>query len=276
MTPKPSGRRRALWLPFCVLCLLLTLQPAAAQFDGLMGKPTNQASKRDSGSAGVLTGRVLLVHLYVAAPQSSWDGIDHREVRRRMRAALRFVRREAERYERQVKFLKVEMHAKYDKVIPTELGADPDWTQQVVKMVAEETPNALVDRLRREHKADHVLLVFHVNKSARSHNLTYSDGIDEAYRAERVVCFTRYETDAETAAATYAHEILHGFGAGELYFPYDKSKVRARLAGRMFARDVMYRVEYQLDELEIGPYTAYRIGWLDTLKEEYRVYEDPH
>jgi hypothetical protein len=76
--------------------------------------------------------------------------------------------------------------------------------------------------------------------------------------------------------ASYAHEILHGFGAGELYFPYDKSDSRRRLAGKIFPWDVMYRVEYKLRGLEIGAYTAYRLGWLDTLEDEHRVFEDPH
>ena len=98
--------------------------------------------------------------------------------------------------------------------------------------------------------------------------------MDDTYLAERMICFTRYPDGRTTAAATYAHEILHLFGAGDLYFPYDRVARRKEMARRAFPDDVMRRVDYDIATLSVGPFTAFRVGWLDELKPEYRVFED--
>jgi hypothetical protein len=248
---------------------------AAADFDQFKGQPTNQSSKRDNGSCRVLAGKVVLTNIFVSDPESEWDRQQRREVRRRMAQALKFIHRQSARYGQTLQFHQTKFSFAYQDPIPTRLGADPAWTQQVIESAAGESPNDLAARLRRELAADGVLIVLHVNKSARSYNLTYYQSIDCNYRAERIVCFAKYEDDRQTAAGSYAHEILHAFGAGELYFPYDETDSRKQVAARLFPQDIMYRVEYQLRDLEIGDYTAYRIGWIDTLHEKYRVFQDP-
>ncbi len=249
---------------------------AVAEFEEFQGKPTNQATKRDCGSAGVLRGKVLLAHVFVRDPNSGWPKEKRREVRRRLRQATDFIELEAARYEAPLVFKQTSVDTRFERSIPLEMAADPACSQRVIRSVADTSPNQWVERLRREHRADHVLVVLHVNQAARSHNLTYSRGIDAEYRAECAICFFCYEDDRPTAAASYVHEILHGFGAGELYFPFDKTEDRRRLGGRWFPNDVMQRVDYDLGELEIGVYTAFRIGWLDALPDKYLVFEDPN
>ena len=117
-------------------------------------------------------------------------------------------------------------------------------------------------------------MCFHVNKAALSYNLAHYDHVDDTYVAERMICFTHYPDGRPTAAATYAHEILHLFGAGDLYFPYDRDERRKELARRWFRDDVMLRVDYDMSRLTIGHFTAFRVGWLDKLKPEYEVFED--
>lgn len=271
-THPPATSRNVL---IAMLLLVPATRCAAEDFDQFKGQPTNQSSKRDNGSCRVLAGKVVLTNIFVSDPESEWDRQRRREVRRRMAQALKFIDRQAARYGQTLQFHQTKFSFAYQHPIPTRLGADPAWTQQVIESAAGESPNDLAARLRRELAADGVLIVLHVNKSARSYNLTYYQSIDCNYRAERIVCFTNYEDDRQTAAGSYAHEILHAFGAGELYFPYDETDSRKQVAARLFPQDIMYRVEYQLRELEIGDYTAYRIGWIDTLHEKYRVFQDP-
>jgi hypothetical protein len=254
--------------------LLPAAPTAASELAQMKGKPTNQASKRDNGSAAVLAGNVLLANIYVSDARSAWTSPDRREVRRRLAAAARFIADQAERYGRRVVFTQIDVDVAHKGEVSTSLAADPGWTQQVLANAGTGPTADLLGRLTERHGAEHVLFVLHVNKAGRSYNLTYSDGIHSEYWAERVVCFTRYDNQWPTTAASYVHEILHAFGAGELYFPFDVNNTREQLAGRVFSDDVMYRVDYQLRRLEIGDYTAYRIGWRDTLQQEYRVFED--
>ena len=128
--------------------------------------------------------------------------------------------------------IEIDATAKYEGEVPSEITADPAWTQQAVTAAGKGSPNEFANHLKDEHDADHVLFVIHVNKPGRSYNLVLSAGISREYWGERVVCFTRFDNQWPTPAATYAHEILHGFGAGELYFPFDETDTRERLARR--------------------------------------------
>jgi len=254
---------------------LLTVPMAAADEAAVTGKPTNQASKRNQGSAAVLTGRVVLANVYVSDLRSRWTRQARLEVRRRMAAAIDFISDQAARYDRRVTAIETNLSATYASEAPSDLTADPAWTQKVITAAGKRAPADFAHQLKVENQADHVLFVLHVNKPGNSHNLVFSAGIDRDYWAERVVCFSRLDNQWPTPAATYAHEIMHGFGAGELYFPFDETNARERLASRIFEDDVMFRVDYQLERLEIGAYTAYRVGWRDELEQQYRVFEDP-
>ena len=151
--------------------------------------------------------------------------------------------------------------------------ADPVWTERLIQSTGAADGNGLVADLKRRHRADAVLLAIHVNKAAASYNLTFYDGVSPVYAAERIVCFSRYPDQTPICAASYAHEILHSFGAGELYFPFDRTDERAKRAKKRFPNDVMFRVDRNLAALDVGPFTAYRIGWLDHLDADLRGFE---
>ena len=133
---------------------------------------------------------------------------------------------------------------------------------------------ALVDHLRRQYGAAQVAFCLHINRAGISYNLAFYDRVRREYAAERMVCFAEYPDGRPTATATYAHELLHLFGAGDLYFPYDQTEERKELAQRYFPSDIMLRVDYDIQQLMVGPFTAFRIGWRDTLDPMWHRLED--
>ena len=236
---------------------------------------SNHASRRHHGSAAILRGRVLLHHLWAEDATSSWSDAEQAEVQGRIRDATAFLGRWAR--ERGIDLAFVEETAgriRSDSDLPTDMFADPAWTERLVRSTGAADANRLVADLKRHHRADGVLLVIHVNKAADTYNLAFRAGVHPAFAAERIVCFSRYPDQRPTCAASYAHEILHPFGAGELYFPFDRTDERAKRARHLFPNDIMFRVDRNLDALNIGPWTAYRIGWTDHLDADLRALED--
>jgi hypothetical protein len=57
---------------------------------------------------------------------------------------------------------------------------------------------------------------------------------------------------------TYAHELLHLFGASD---KYDVSSLQGFPAGSVTERDIMRTGRRRLDRLRIDPLTAEEIGW---------------
>jgi len=231
---------------------------------------SNQASRRNNGSAAVLRGRVVLYHLWAEDAGSRWTAIQQAEVQDRVRAAIGFLNRWARTYGVDLTFV----GETAGRIRCADMFADPIWTERLVRSTGAADANHLVADLKRHHKADGVLLVIHANKAAASYNLTFYAGVHPVYAAERIVCFSRYPDQTPICAASYAHEILHAFGAGELYFPFDRTDERAKRARQLFPNDIMFRVDRNLDALNIGPWTAYRIGWTDHLDADLRALED--
>ena len=247
--------------------------PAAARPSG--ERLANQASRRNNGSAAVLRGRVLLYHLWAEDAGSSWTAAGQAEVRDRVRAAIGFLNHWAGVHGVDLAFIEETAgRMRSGSEIPTDMFADPVWTQRLIESAGAGNGNRFVADLKQRHQADGVLFVIHVNKAASSYHLSFYAGMHPIFAAERIVCFWSYPDRTPTCAASYAHEILHAFGAGELYFPFDRTDERATRAKGLFPNDIMCRVDRTITALNIGPFTAYRIGWTDRLDPSLASLED--
>lgn len=236
---------------------------------------SNQASKRDVGSARVLSGKVGICHIFCFDDESYWQRRETNRALALVDHALRFIQNQSRLHHQPLEFVQQTIGpVKIERRISTDANTRPVWTEDVIDLASGHSGRALVQRLRDELAADNVLICLHVNKSALSYNLAYYDNVHAKFNAERMVCFARYPDGRETAAATYAHEVLHLFGAGDLYFPYDATPARKLRAAKLFPNDVMYRVDYNMTELNIGPFTAFRVGWTDALDAQLRMFED--
>ena len=69
------------------------------------------------------------------------------------------------------------------------------------------------------------------------------------------------------------HELLHMFGAEDLYSGNGKNANREKLAKQLNRYDVMLEAKWHFKGNVVGPFTAYCIGWLDNLPEEYNCPE---
>ncbi|MCX7045143.1 MAG: hypothetical protein NTX50_06625 [Candidatus Sumerlaeota bacterium] len=250
------------------------------------GAKSNHASRRNDGSAAVLSGTVCLLSVYVSDAASSWPLKDLAEVEKRLKDTQDFILDQARLDHIAVRFAPAtSVTVWYEGNIPTDMWASPKWTETVIQQAARrlsdscseenlKSANDLMRFLKKIYAADQALTLIHVNKSATSYNLTFYKGVGATYQAERSVMFMRYAKGNPTCAASYVHEILHNFGAGELYFPFDKESVRKDQAKKLWPNEIMYRVDYNLGKLTLGEYTAYRIGWLDRMNPEYKKFDD--
>lgn len=243
----------------------------------LVVKPlqTNQASKRNHGSAGSLRGTVVIADIFLEDDGSQWSTVERREISRRMDVATAFLTNQAKVHGQSVTFTRsAPLLLSWHEPLPIDSTVHPAWTTRVIEGATGHAPGEHLAHLRKAHEADSALFALHVDKSALSYNLASYLNIAEEFSAERMICFSRYPDGRETADATYAHEILHLFGAGDLYFPYDPDGNRKRAAESKFPRDVMLRVDYDISRLNAGEFTAFRVGWRDSLEPSLRAFED--
>jgi hypothetical protein len=123
----------------------------------------------------------------------------------------------------------------------------------------------LIAFLRDEYQVESVALLMLVNNYFRS---------DISLAAN-----TMHNEDVEFAVVSYkypseiARSILHLYGAADLHKThFRRSKRNIKLAEREFPDDLMSDVfARSLNDLEIGEYTSYMIGWSNDLAPQYEA-----
>lgn len=102
--------------------------------------------------------------------------------------------------------------------------------------------------------------------------------LNNYFRTDISIPVNTYETkDVEFAVVSYkypaeiAHNFLHLFGAADLYAtPFRRNEKKIKLAEGYFPHDIMMDPYARpLQNIDIGPYTRYLIGWDKELSPEY-------
>lgn len=110
---------------------------------------------------------------------------------------------------------------------------------------------------------DNVCVLFHFNKYGRSYSVpcTVDTSSDSDWFYEFSVLFYGAPDDGEyfACSAVYAHEILHAFGAKDLYAE-TVSELGDKLADAYFSTDIMRYVPTDIYTSVIGPLTAKLVG----------------
>lgn len=125
------------------------------------------------------------------------------------------------------------------------------------------TKERLIAFLRDEYQVESVAMLMLVNNYFKT---DISIGVN-----------TLQNNDVEFAVVSYkypseiAHNFLHLYGAADLHEThFRRNKRNLKLATSAFPDDIMSEVYARpLDELEIGPYTQYMIGWSEELDSQY-------
>lgn len=117
--------------------------------------------------------------------------------------------------------------------------------------------------LRDEYQVESVVMMFLINNYFRS---DISIAINTLHNEDVEFSVVSYKYPSEIA-----HNFLHLYGAADLNKSYfRRSPVKIKQAQEAFPDDIMSDVyARRINELEIGEFSEYMIGWTEELDEEY-------
>ena len=234
----------------------------------------------DLGNCGVLKRNPTLVVLFVDDAESSWNDalIQHfKDVQ--ITKAVEWMEAQAAKYGVPLDIQTKYYHGTLDNggrvYYPDAIAHKPDESdydllESVVGNMGEGTGDQFYAKLRRDNGGEDVMFLCMVNKDGRS----YARGHADAYSnmLEYAVVYAR-NTDVPATdtlhqkthnrASVVAHELLHLFGAEEMYDPAGRNAI----AVEKYLKDVMLWTESFINRNEITEFTAYCIGWTDTVPE---------
>ena len=230
------------------------------------------------GNCGTLTRNPTLVVLFVDDAESAWNDtlIQHFQ-NVQIAKAVEWLEQQATKngvpLDIQTKFYHGTLDNGGRVYYPDAIAHKPsendyDLLETVVANMEEGTGDQFYAKLRRDNGGEDVIFLCMVNKDG----LSYARGHADPYShiLEYAVVYAR-DTDVPAAdtlhqkthnrASVVAHEVLHLFGAEEMYDPAGRNAI----AIQKYPKDVMLWTESFIVRNEITPFTAYCIGWTDTV-----------
>lgn len=177
------------------------------------------------GSAGSLRGTTLLISIFTNDAQTAWDDEADREemllTLNRMDTAAQWLTEQAAAYGSDASFL-------YDWTADPDLRYDASFSELLVRedggmyevQADYVRENIDTESLRQKYHADNVVYFFLFNTPYEHTPNPWSLGFLSSpdYDIEYVNLYIRFGDIFDAPPATYAHEILHAFGAPDLYY----------------------------------------------------------
>lgn len=210
---------------------------------------------RKVGSAKSLKGRVLFVNIFVDEDGDVWTEDEKRKAADELNQAEIFLKSEAFKRGKYLSFQNYTIQFSVPKLPRSAVGDSYRWIfeEALLQALHARRNQDLNRRLRKEYQVDEVAAVMLVHNDNRSN----APGYSVAY-----INFPEFCLIFKNGLCKYTivHEVLHLFGAADLYYP--ESVVHA--ARKHLGSSIM--MDY--GEMRIDPLTEFLIGWTESPSQE--------
>lgn len=230
----------------------------------------------DKGTCRNFSGKIYLLTIYVDDEESSWsqEEIDafHQQV---TSPALNYLA-----YQAQNRNIPLEFSSGYystdlerGRVIryPGILGdssqssGNADVLDHVAMSMDFSSKIAMYDHVLAQSGADQLAIMVAMNKTGRSYACCDKDNNPNHNLEYTMVYRNHWKSQKFTTSTTVAHELLHLFGAEDMYQEESDGRraQRAAIAKQLFPNDIMFAGYYEIWDNVLSKATTYTIGWSD-------------
>ena len=227
------------------------------------------------GSAREARGECLVINVFIDDAESSWTDAEIKETLSRVNTALDFINSAAASYGSDFAASATNVT---DSPRLTTVEKIPSEMENYIRIdllfggtVYGSLAGYVAEYFDTE-KLDNYCVLLHLNKDGRSYSLRCDiENYDwQLYTCERAVIY--HPADVADIyydhPAVYAHEILHLFGAYDLYGEFITA-ANDKAIDNYFKNDIMRTVGGDIDLLGVSPFTAYACGMTGILHEQF-------
>lgn len=274
---KNQKKNSKIWYSFLLICLFLT----AVTLCGYQHfAPSADWTTSPTGSAKYLDGSTVLVSLFIEDPSSSWTDSKKEIVMSKMDLANDFLVSEGNSYGKSVNLIyNIYEHpdlaytVSYSETIDDSNRSSYHLLEYITRYIDNTIPT---QEILANYNVDSIAYMCFLDKSGVSYTFPYYEGDSDLYYYETCYMFLKCDGDYEPPAV-YAHEMLHLFGARDLYSTNQADGITKEFVQHIeqdYPNEIMLTTydenwnnvqEYVSNE--ITDITAYYIGWLDEIPE---------
>lgn len=239
---------------------------------------------RDVGTARKMSGKTYVLVLFVSEKgQNGWTKADTRPVMDKIHKATNWISKKSKLYGVKNEFKVYSLGSKEQIKLkripqgPSQRNGTSDILREAMIAAGYDDGFDFFAYAKEKTSCDNCLVLIVSNTKGKSFATpesreTYTKNVRTGcapHQLESCLIFSKYNDGRNIAAPTIAHEILHLFGATDLY---DSNASRDKQMGQHFPNSIMRRINYTFDKLELDPLTAYLIGLSNTYKDWYRKF----
>lgn len=248
-------------------------------------KDSHDTSERTKnvGSAKVLSGKIYVLSVFVAPYSNPWNVRDIERNKEKVFEAERWIKMQALRYGKSVEFVNSAFGSDGpfgDNRIPVSCDAPNayPYPSKVLEKIGFNSCEAFVDWVRTHTDCSQCLAIIFTNTKGRSYASPVNRELHrynpEKYNLECCLLYRYYtDSDIETNTSAIAHEILHLFGAWDLYELDTNDHERALKTEMMFPTSIMLNTHRDIWETQIDEINAWLVGLKEEGKDWYRWFE---
>lgn len=215
------------------------------------------------GSARQLEGKIYVLSIFIS--DSEWSSTDKDYLLKNLYSAEDWLTAQAAAYGKEVTFVNGQFGYENSIMVdrlPKGTGSgneSVDVVYETMQRVGWANPPDFISWARDNAGCPQVVAIVFANTRGRSYAMGYAEGYTKTL-LEGALVYRNYEDGQNNYSASIAHEMLHLFGAWDLYETFEQSAANAERASSLYPDDIMRRIAYDINDLNIGEVTAWRIG----------------
>lgn len=227
----------------------------------LFAQSSRQFSSKDYLS---LTDEVKILNVFVETSEGAWEDDEIDYTLEEYAAAQDWIVDEAEFHGQDLEFNEDYFSQNNGSTIFLERtpnrGDSPIRTiNSVMKKLNYRDLEDFMDYNRVTMKEDKFKILLFVKSNNRSHAYNFWSMSD----VDLAIVYCRHTMGSLTGRYTIAHEILHQFGAWDLYIGQSQTEASASNAMERWPHSIMINTHRNQDQLIVDELTAWRIGWAE-------------
>ncbi|MAA79772.1 MAG: hypothetical protein CL916_10980 [Deltaproteobacteria bacterium] len=224
-------------------------------------------ASRNAGSAKMLKGKTYSLLFFLSDEKSEWNYIEKQKMLQQITDAEIWLIEQAKRYNHKLQFehglFGWEQDIHFEEMPQGNRSGKEDvfLTNKIIQKVGYKSQTEIINQI----PADNIQLLFLFKRDGVSYAFPYSPNVADEFFLEGMSIYHRFNEQTPQCTSCIAHEMLHLFGAWDLYRSFQTTKAQEDQARKRYPNSIMLRTSYNIDELNIDPVTAWRIGWIDSL-----------